>query len=45
VIADQHHAPRREAMLEFHDLARQRGGIADMAFEYLDRDRTTCGCA
>ena len=44
-IADQHHALDPEALLELADLAGQRRGVADIAFEHFDRNRTALGRA
>jgi hypothetical protein len=44
-IADQNHALELEALLELFDLVRHRRGIADIAFEHLDRHRAALGRA
>ena len=40
-VTDQHHAIEIEALLELGDLGLQRRGIANIAFEYFDRDPAT----
>ena len=40
-VTDQHHAIEIDALLELGDLGLQRRGIANIAFEYFDRDRAT----
>ena len=40
-VADQHHVAQPEALLQLGDLRGHGGWIGGVAFEYLDRDRTT----
>ena len=40
VVADQHHAAEAEALFELGDLAFERGRVAGIALEHLDRERT-----
>ena len=42
-VADQDHVAQPEALLQLGDLRRDGGRIGGVAFEHLDRDRTTVG--
>src|SRR5262249_57924635 len=44
-IADQHHTLKCETSFDLADLALERGGIADIALEDLDRHRASLGGA